>query len=212
VSDPVLLRQVELMAELQDRFNREVAEDWRTVGLPFHRAVWVECAEMLDHFGWKWWKHQDGDAEQVRLELVDVWHFGLSDLLRREVGVAAIAAALASAGRSRPVDAEGVRAAIETLAERSLVTRSFDLDAFAAVMGALGVDGTALYEAYVGKNVLNRFRLAHGYREGTYRKRWGGIEDNVHLAELLRSTDPAREDVLEYLYAQLAARYEAALP
>lgn len=37
----------------------------------------------------------------------------------------------------------------------------------------------------MGKNVLNRFRQANGYRtaikEGTYRKLWGGREDNEHL-------------------------------
>ena len=71
--------------------------DWRGQGYPWYRAIWVECAELLDHYGWKWWKHQTPDLEQVQLELVDIWHFGLSDLLARAVPAAQIAAALRSA-------------------------------------------------------------------------------------------------------------------
>ena len=70
------------MATMQDAHNRQVHPDWRNNGYEYYRAVWVECAEMLDHFGWKWWKRQQPDLEQVKLELVDIWHFGLSDLLR----------------------------------------------------------------------------------------------------------------------------------
>ena len=35
----------------------------------------------MDHYGWKWWKKQSPDTEQVKLELVDIWHFGLSQLI-----------------------------------------------------------------------------------------------------------------------------------
>ena len=56
--------------------------DWRSQGYEYYRAIWVECAELLDHFGWKWWKQQPTDVDQVQLEIVDIWHFGLSDLLR----------------------------------------------------------------------------------------------------------------------------------
>ena len=73
-----LLRE---MAALQEAHNLAVDPAWRTAGLAYYRAIWVECAELLDHYGWKWWKHQECDLPQVRLELVDIWHFGLSMLL-----------------------------------------------------------------------------------------------------------------------------------
>ena len=64
---------VETMARMQESYNCEVHPDWRNQGYPFYRAVWVECAELLDHYGWKWWKHQRPDLEQVKLEIVDIW-------------------------------------------------------------------------------------------------------------------------------------------
>ena len=70
------------MAELQDALNVNVHPQWRDQGHAYYRAIWVECAELLDHYGWKWWKHQHTDLEQVKLEIVDIWHFGLSQLIR----------------------------------------------------------------------------------------------------------------------------------
>lgn len=55
---------LQTMAAMQDAHNRQVHAAWREQGYPYYRAVWVECAELLDHFGWKWWKHQQPDADQ----------------------------------------------------------------------------------------------------------------------------------------------------
>ncbi|HBK12086.1 MAG TPA: dUTP diphosphatase, partial [Gammaproteobacteria bacterium] len=70
------------MAAMQEEHNLLVHAQWREQGFEFYRAMWVECAEMLDHFGWKWWKQQSPDIDQVKLELVDIWHFALSELMR----------------------------------------------------------------------------------------------------------------------------------
>ena len=75
-------RMLATMVALQESHNLQVASDWRTRGLKFQRAIWVECAELFDHFGWKWWKQQTPDLGQVKLELVDIWHFGLSQLMQ----------------------------------------------------------------------------------------------------------------------------------
>ena len=75
---------LQTMAQMQDEHNTLVHAQWRTQDYAYYRAIWVECAEMLDHFGWKWWKKQDGDLDQVKLELVDIWHFALSELLRQD--------------------------------------------------------------------------------------------------------------------------------
>ena len=56
-----------------------VVADWLTRNREWYRAVWIECAELMDHYGgWKWWKASRCDVEQVMLEIVDIWHFGLS--------------------------------------------------------------------------------------------------------------------------------------
>ena len=74
-------RMLQTMSEMQEEHNQLVHAQWREQGFRFYRAIWVECAEMLDHFGWKWWKKQDPDIDQVKLELVDIWHFAMSELM-----------------------------------------------------------------------------------------------------------------------------------
>ena len=44
-----------------------------------------------------------------------------------------------------------------------------------------------LYTLYIGKNILNRFRQDHGYKEGTYIKVWNGSEDNIVMLDIMAS-------------------------
>ena len=199
------------MAVLQDRHNREVHPEWRTRGYAYYRAVWIECAELLDHFGWKWWKRQEANLEQVRLEVVDIWHFGLSDLLRADAVDEALAARMTvRSAPSRGGTGRGdLRAAVEALALSTLASRAFDVDAFVDLMNAVPMSLDELHDAYIGKNVLNSFRQAHGYRDGSYVKTWGGREDNEHLSELAAQLDAARPSYAEDLKAALEERYAA---
>ena len=200
--------QLRNMAALQDRHNRQVHADWRSQGYEYYRAVWIECAELLDHIGWKWWRRQQPDVEQVRLEVVDIWHFGLSDLLRANAVNDALADHMAS--RADAVEGADLRWAVEALAFTALERKAFDIDAFLDVMNALPMGLDELHDIYVGKNVLNAFRQDHGYRDGSYVKMWNGREDNAHLAEIAAGLDIARPSYTDDLYAALEARYEAA--
>ena len=204
-------RQLAVMAEMQDDHNRLVHPRWRQQGHDYYRAVWVECAELLDHYGWKWWKQQEADLEQVRLEIIDIWHFGLSELLRANQFDEKLAERLANA-LARD-DTVGFRAGVEDLALKSLATQRFDLEAFVAVMRALPMTFDELYRGYVAKNVLNAFRQEHGYQDGSYRKRWhDGREDNEHLVEIVASLDADADSFVVDLGAALAARYALATP
>ncbi|HFB64101.1 MAG TPA: dUTP diphosphatase, partial [Aeromonadales bacterium] len=69
------------MLLMQSNMNEKVNPDWLAENFAWYRAIWVESAELLDHHGWKWWKKQQPDIEQIKLELVDIWHFGLSLML-----------------------------------------------------------------------------------------------------------------------------------
>jgi len=200
------------MAALQEAHNRNVHPDWRNQGFAYYRAIWVECAELLEHYGWKWWKHQPTQLDQVKLEIVDIWHFGLSELIRAN----AISADRVDAGviklfveRGRRRFASDFREAVETLAERTLYRHGFPLEAFIDVLVALPMSFDELYRTYVSKNVLNNFRQAHGYRTGDYRKEWGGREDNDHLVELARTLDAGSPGYADALYMALEARYAA---
>ncbi|WP_177421150.1 dUTP diphosphatase [endosymbiont of Lamellibrachia barhami] len=194
------------MLELQDAMNTKVNSDWRSAGYPWYRAIWTECAEMLDHYGWKWWKHQKPDMEQVHLEIVDIWHFALSDLLIRHDSMEdAMEAALA--GLSRPAGGDDFRESIEQMAQETIRTQSADITLFAAMMGLGEMDFDRLFKTYVGKNVLNFFRQDHGYKEGSYIKIWSGREDNEHLAEILSELDQDSASFSEDLYQRLEQVY-----
>ena len=198
--------QIMTMLALQDSMNTKVHPDWRNQGYAWYRAIWVECAELMDHYGWKWWKKQQPDWEQVKLELIDIWHFGLSDLLLQHDDVAALAQRLAGGLRESYAPLE-FRVALENFVQVTLEQRAFDLAAFAHLMAAADLSFEALYRGYVGKNVLNFFRQDHGYQDGSYVKVWGGREDNEHLVELMAALDVASASFKDELYAGLAQRY-----
>ncbi len=195
------------MARMQDDHNRQVHPQWRHQRYPYYRAIWVECAELLDHFGWKWWKHQVPDLDQVKLELVDIWHFGLSELIRAEQLEDTLVDLFGHGSTDN--DPDRLRHAVEMLAQSTLQQRGFVLADFIATMDALPMDFDELYRLYVGKNVLNHFRQDHGYKQGTYHKLWHGREDNEHLIELLASLDTAHPQAPEHLYSGLQSRYPA---
>ena len=199
--------QLRGMAALQERYNTVIHPQWREQGYAFHRAVWIECAELMDHYGWKWWKRQDADIAQARLELVDIWHFGLSGLLCADAIDRTLAERMAAL--SDPAAGGDFLAAVEALAAAALRTRGFDVEAFMGAMNALPMTLDELHLGYVAKNVLNGFRQGHGYRDGSYAKRWSGREDNEHLLELAAELDPSDPEFATMLREALEARYAA---
>lgn len=198
-----LLNQLNAMLELQDKMNTRVHPEWKAQKFAWYRAIWTECAETMDHYGWKWWKKQTPDRDQVCMELVDIWHFGLSILLLE----GAILSELLGELEQPEVNAEEFREVLEEFTAATLNTKSFDLRGFRKLMSAVDMSMDDLYAQYIGKNVLNFFRQDHGYKEGTYHKIWQGKEDNEHLVEVLSLLDPALEDYADQLYAELKARY-----
>lgn len=180
-------QQIAAMLDLQDGFNQRLDRHWRQAGFAWHRAIWLECAELMDgHCAWKWWKGApQGDAAQARLELVDIWHFLMSWGLARGGEEAAIAATVRELDSGRAAGVGDIEA-VEALA-RAAVNQDFAAACAAFVTACLcyRLSGQALYQTYVGKNALNVHRNTHGYKQGTYLKIWDGREDNEHLAEIL---------------------------
>lgn len=193
---------------MQDDMNTKVHPQWREQGFAWHRAIWVELAEMLDHYGWKWWKHQTPDIEQVHLELIDIFHFGLSARLVTGQSVTAIADEI-SAELVTPKPAETFAETIETMVASTLATKSFDVPTFAGLMQQTELSFEELFRHYVGKNVLNFFRQDHGYKTGEYIKVWNGKEDNEVLMDVLRATDATAVDFKDKVYNGLKAVYPA---
>jgi dimeric dUTPase (all-alpha-NTP-PPase superfamily) len=72
-----------------------------------------------------------------------------------------------------------------------------------------GMTPEDVYTTYVKKAVLNRFRRANGYKEGTYNKLWSGLEDNVYLDTVASTIDPNDPNYVNSLYSQLTMEYAA---
>jgi dimeric dUTPase (all-alpha-NTP-PPase superfamily) len=199
--------QIQVMLDLQQAMNTRVHPDWRQQEFEWYRAIWIECAELMDHYGWKWWKKQTPDIEQVKLEVIDIWHFGLSMLLVTNTSASTIEVQLSSALQKESAGA--FLESVELFAGDVLTSKTFSIENFASMLQASGMSFDALYTGYVGKNVLNFFRQDHGYKEGAYHKLWGGKEDNEHLVELVSTIDTSANDFKETLYAALETRYQS---
>lgn len=195
------------MLDLQNRMNSKVNNDWMNQGNAWYRAAWIECGELMDHYGYKWWKKQQPDLGQVQLEVVDIWHFGMSALFRDGVAIESLADEIIEALAAHAPSGLGVLEATEALAEHCLRTKGFSVPLFWDLMVAAELSFDDLYKQYVGKNVLNFFRQDHGYKDGSYIKIWQGEEDNVHLVDILAKADAQSSQFADEVYQGLAARY-----
>ncbi len=194
---------------MQRVHNVQVHPEWDKQGFAFYRAIWTECAELLEHYGWKWWRSTERDIAQVKLEIVDIWHFGLSMIIIEEREIEMIATQMdAMMERVENPDPEHFIFAVENLAAHAL-KQTFNIRAFMEVMRHLPFSLFELYGIYKGKNVLNRFRQQNGYQSGTYQKLWSGREDNLHLAEVVSSIDVLSDEFEIDLSHALAQRYQS---
>lgn len=200
------------MLTLQDSLNRHINPAWVTAGYEWYRAIWVECAELMDHYGWKWWKSQEHDQDQIRLELIDIWHFGLSaELVRQQGDIQQAAASMLTVleqSATTPLEND-FKQAVDELASHALTHHSLQLPVFLQMLAKMETSFDDLHRIYVGKNVLNRFRQDNGYKDGSYRKLWQDREDNEHLAEIMSLLNADAADFPQQIEQALASRYHA---
>lgn len=221
---------VESMLELQQRLNDETNgvgwEDGYTKEgklISFRRCVYMECAELIDSFAWKHWKNIKAPTnwENVCIEIVDIWHFILSLLLEefkdKNTTKSFIAEEVCSVslfddfcrekGTPNDEDMYGILNDIEVIIHKCSGF-GFDLgellSAYFTLAMKCGLNLALLHKIYIGKNVLNQFRQNNGYKNGSYKKVWNGIEDNEILNEILQN-----ELDYERIYKELEKRYKA---
>jgi len=203
-------QKIKTMLALQDAMNSKVNADWRNAGYEWYRAIWMESSEMLEHYGWKWWKKQHADVMQVKLEVVDIVHFALSIRLVQgdEQGSALdVIAESIAADFAKPNATDDIKTSIELLAKETLSNQGAHFSIIAGVMDHLAMPFDELHEIYVGKNVLNMFRQDNGYKEGHYIKTWHGREDNEHLADILKQLDSDTTSFKSDIYTALKDAY-----
>lgn len=212
------LAQVQTMLDLQHKLNTIVDAEWIVKKFPYLRAAFVESAEALDHYGWKWWKQQTPNIPQVQIEISDILHFYLSDILLSANGDITAAQTIMlrecqQATKSVIICQHSYDLAetdtptlFELLAATSIL-RQRSLPIFQELMQRNNLDWNSLYSAYISKNILNIFRQNNGYKEGTYIKIWDKLEDNEHLHEIMSKLDSSASNFSQLIFNSLTEKY-----
>lgn len=211
--------QLVTMLELQSKLNSIVNANWLAANQAFLRAVFIESAEAIEHYGWKWWKKQTPNLGQVQIELIDILHFYLSDVLVQSGGVISTAADLIEQELSSTeffvlFDSHNynpkkmsINEMLELIAGLATVRRrSFAL--LQEVMSSCGMNWDSTFRQYLSKNVLNIFRQDNGYKDGTYIKIWNDREDNEYLADFMVDIDYSTPSLADDLYFKLEGFYK----
>lgn len=198
--------QLNVLVDLQDTLNtKTIGLGWVDQNKPFMLAAGMEAAEAIEHHGWKWWKHQEVNQEQLQMELIDILHFVISEAIQTENTEYLYRKGPATVSYVTLVDILRHLAASAFATDGSLDDVIYYL--YAAFVKA-EMTPEFIYTTYIGKNVLNTFRQNNGYKEGTYNKIWDGREDNEHLQDILKTLNLESPSISEDLYKALTAAYE----
>lgn len=223
-----ILQMLELQQTLNDATNGKNWEEGMTKNgkkIDWRRCIYLEAAELIESYPWKHWKNIDAspDYENIKIEIVDIWHFVMSEALRlykieNRGSIADIATAISNMkgfdaflqnAKSEQLDSYAEIALVEDMIK--VLFCSDDIDAltvsFLTMASKLNLKLPELYTLYIGKNILNKFRQDHGYKEGTYIKEWQGKEDNVVMQEILKNRNNITP---EALYKALEEAYPKA--
>ena len=210
---------IEQMFKLQNELNNNTNGEMWVDGLTkenrqisWYRCIYMEAAEAIDSFNWKHWKNinVEPDWADIKVELVDIWHFIMSEAIR--VGDQSYANQYEGVDAIGDLDSKVLLQTLEKILSLAAQAKIEDndnavretIDLFFVALSHIGMDTGELYKRYVVKNQLNTFRQKNGYKDGSYIKIWGDVEDNV-VAFSMMDSDP--EISPTELYRQLESTY-----
>ena len=211
--------KIENMYKLQNKLNCDTnGPNWATDGITkegreinWLRCIYMETAEAIDSLNWKHWKdiHAEDDIANLKVELVDIWHFMMSEHiviygLDNAIEKAIDDIAYISQQADELIDGVDKLFFLEELMKLSV---NGELPFRTFLQAIRKVDDFSMedvYQLYIGKNCLNKFRQDHGYKDGTYIKMWYGKEDNVYMQ---RALDENSDLDFDGLYEQLKQLY-----
>jgi hypothetical protein len=212
--------QISRTVALQKAANDIAKPDWLTNAPNYLRAAKMETVEAIDHLcSWKWWKANKPDYHNAAMEMVDALHFIISEELVRFKGDKQAVTNLLVVHFNMPIDYQAIDAMSPEDANNVLDTMDVDFTMgninyprFFIACVFLGLKPDQLLNWYCGKNALNNFRQANGYKSGEYIKRWFGKEDNDYLIQIIESLSAEeRSDSYHVIYERLTAKYKEAL-
>jgi len=202
-----ILQMLQLQQELNDATNGLNWEEGITKNgkkIDWRRCIYLETAELIESYPWKHWKNIDAspDYANIKIEIVDIWHFVMSETLRlykiNNLGsIQDIAKTVSDMEGFKAFQQDEKSEQLDMYSEIELVEEMIkvlfcnkDINAlivaFLTISSKLNLKLPELYELYVGKNILNKFRQDNGYKEGSYIKIWNNEEDNVVMQRVLK--------------------------
>jgi hypothetical protein len=147
--------------------------------------------------------------DQFRMELVDIFHFGMSDMIIRGMSddcrYEANLLVRCFHNASDPKYSAGLVESLEAFIFVVLHDRHFHAQQFAVMCHLASLSLPRLLTMYAGKQCLNKFRWANGYNlpkdhPNKYLKHWlspdgkAVREDNEHLSDILSTRVLAQTD------------------
>lgn len=222
------IQMLSTMLKTQDALNTSLDPDWKDKGWDFQLAIKVELFELIDQLNYKWWKQErkaDGtlpyqleierdclakltpkQLQQAQLEVVDIFHFALSDYIvqRREHTLYGLSYFESLYHHSFKPKTQHI---FEHIKSCSIFGLSLYNPSLYQLMFMLDLNFTKLYKMYMAKQLLNTFRWLNGYGNGTYVKIWNGKEDNEYLMEILDQYEVITESDEQEIMQKLQDTY-----
>lgn len=198
-----------------------------------------EIMELINSVPWKHWTdiNKEIDTENIKIELVDILHFIISEVMSKYNSKDVVKQL---ANSSLLTDIMGVvkvgRRDITTKNIKTDTVISYSMELLRCVVNkhnaiellktyfklikeindvVIQFNLVDVYRLFLGKAVLNRFRYNHGYKDGTYKKLWNGVEDNKYIIDLVSGIDnellfkPLTSSKLDTeLYSKLEEKYK----
>lgn len=222
----VLQSRISEIVNLQDMFNKKTnGEDWllgvadNGRGIDWDAAIFMETAELIDSIdSWKHWKDTNNysyDVANMKIELVDILHFIISDMLAvfyneepetyKSKTVDILTEVFANTGdvwdedSDLPVDDKLLTSVIVSIfksiaaptpetSRLSSFYYSFRLIDHLSQRSGGSFTFEEMLNLYIVKNALNAVRQDNGYSDGRYIKMWDGVEDNIVATSLVNDS------------------------
>lgn len=171
----------------------------------FKLASILEMAEMIESTPWKWWKGGSADLWNVKIELIDMLHFMISNVAMNEsitdedavkvLGFATEAEVQKNFFYNNNED-DGADRDVCMDIFKALVNEDYGYDLINEVVKGGGLEANEISSIYIAKYTLNEIRWEGGYAMNQYKKMKSGfidangvevpaVEDNVFLKELV---------------------------
>ena len=212
-----VLQMLKLQQELNDATNglnweKGITKNGKNID--WRRCIYLEAAELVESYPWKHWKNIDAtpDYANIKIEIVDIWHFIMSETLRiykiDNLGSIQDIATMVhnmdgfedfqQSKKSETLDAYSEIELVEEMIKTLFCNKDINalIISFLTMSSKLNLKLPELYELYIGKNILNKFRQNNGYKEGSYVKVWNGEEDNIVMQRILEERDDITPETL----------------